>query len=62
VITFPAGRFSVAPIVTTALLGSSVLTDGPVTVNTITTTGANLTYNRGNAATFTVNWIAVQPG
>lgn len=66
-ITFPVGRFSVAPIVTVALAsaqaGTATLT---ARILSVTTTGASVyVYNAGaSSVTFTgsllVNWEAVQ--
>ena len=62
-VSFPAGRFSVAPIVTaTPVAGASGLeNDARVSVDSITTTGCNVRAARTvGTADITVNWHAHQ--
>lgn len=62
-ITFPAGLFTVAPIVVPqAVTGVTNVTSTPmvVTATGASTSGATINVNRGNTTTTTVAWHAIQ--
>ena len=62
-VTFPVGRFSVAPIVV-ATPNSGVVSNfiNIAVVSSITTTGCTIGYMRYSTTTTTINYIATQPG
>ena len=57
-ITFPASRFTVAPLITTGIEAVSTTVNAPVSVGNITSSGATI-YNSGSVARV-VDWIAIQ--
>lgn len=63
-VTFPVGRFTVAPIVTCISAGGTGSSAFYVATTTITTSGMTVqAFNRDNAAataTITIHWHAVQ--
>lgn len=62
-VTFPAGRFSVPPLVlTTVTSGNPSGASGYVSVwaNNITTSGCDLQFRRSSASSITATWVAVE--
>lgn len=60
-VTFPVGRFTVAPFVALTLVSTgATVGNGNQTATGIGTGGFTANYNRGAAATFTLHWIAIQ--
>ena len=59
-VTFPAGRFSEAPLVVAALVSASGSHNyNAVRVYNVTTTGCSLLVSNGASGSY--SWIAVQP-
>jgi len=61
-VTFPAGRFTVAPQVMVTISGSSVNAFAPLGASGVNTSGFQLWYSKssGGLAAITVLWMAIQ--
>lgn len=60
-VTFPAGRFTSAPIISLTLVATgATVGNGNWTATGITASGFTANYNRGAAATFNFHWLALQ--
>ena len=60
-LTFPAGRFTAAPIVTASPNTSAVAIVAPIGISSITASGCNISFSRSSGTTaITVCWQAVQ--
>jgi hypothetical protein len=59
-VTFPVGRFSVAPLMLASPTGTQLANNAGASCTAITTTGATVYGGRTTAGGLTVAWLAIQ--